>query len=112
MLLAAPTGLQADDPTGVAAKPVGPLSPKDEQGTFKLRPGYKIDLVASEPDPTDGRKTLLSATPAASEMYTSMRESRELWLIRAIAEALTVGERAVIVEATALLERLAAADLT
>ena len=69
-------------------------------------------FVAAEPDPNDGRKTVLSATPAARELYLSMRASRELWLIRAIEGTLSDEERLVLVEATALLERLAAADVS
>lgn len=34
-------------------KAPGPLTPKEEQGTFKLPPGFKIELVASEPDIID-----------------------------------------------------------
>src|SRR5918992_843367 len=30
-----------------------PLSPKDELGTFKTLPGFKVELVASEPDVID-----------------------------------------------------------
>src|SRR5262249_57360081 len=31
----------------------GPLSPKEEQATFKLPKGFKIELVAAEPDVID-----------------------------------------------------------
>jgi putative membrane-bound dehydrogenase-like protein len=44
----------ADPPIpGVPGKPPGPLSPKEEQATFKLVPGFRIDLVACEPDVVD-----------------------------------------------------------
>jgi DNA-binding MarR family transcriptional regulator len=69
-------------------------------------------LVGAAPDPNDGRKTLLSATPAARALYLSIQASRELWLIRAIEQTLSDDERLLLVEATALLERLAAADVT
>jgi putative membrane-bound dehydrogenase-like protein len=45
--------------TGAAADPVpgsvpkGPLSPREEQATFKLAKGFRIELVASEPDVID-----------------------------------------------------------
>src|SRR5437763_1814895 len=34
-------------------KAPGPLTPKEEKDSFKLPEGYKIDLVASEPDVVD-----------------------------------------------------------
>ena len=44
----------ADPPVpGAPGKPPGPLSPKEEQATFKLVPGFRIDLAASEPDVVD-----------------------------------------------------------
>jgi putative membrane-bound dehydrogenase-like protein len=42
----------ADDPL-VPAKVLGPLSPKEEQATFQLASGFRIDSVASEPDVID-----------------------------------------------------------
>jgi DNA-binding MarR family transcriptional regulator len=68
-------------------------------------------LVAAEPDPTDGRKTRLSATVAGHGFYDALHASRETWLIRAIATTLTDQERGVLLQATELLERLASADL-
>ncbi len=44
--------VQAAEPTpGVSPK--GPLSPHEEQATFRLPKGFQIDLVASEPDVID-----------------------------------------------------------
>ncbi|HEV3237050.1 MAG TPA: PVC-type heme-binding CxxCH protein, partial [Gemmataceae bacterium] len=34
-------------------QPAGPLSPKDEQATFRIGKGFTIELVASEPDVVD-----------------------------------------------------------
>src|SRR5205809_1027447 len=34
-------------------QPAGPLSPKDEQATFRIVKGFTVDLVASEPDVVD-----------------------------------------------------------
>jgi DNA-binding MarR family transcriptional regulator len=69
-------------------------------------------LVAAEPDPGDGRKTLLSATAAGRDLYRALHESRETWLIRAIETTLTGEERELLRQAAALLERLAAARPT
>src|SRR6266567_4057275 len=35
------------------AKNVGPLTPKEEQATFRVPKGFKVELVASEPDVVD-----------------------------------------------------------
>lgn len=67
-------------------------------------------LVAAEPDADDRRKTRLSATAAGRALYDELHESRETFLIRAIGATLTDDERAVLVEATRLLERLASTD--
>src|SRR6516225_2593669 len=42
----------AADPPPVA-KPTGPLSPRDEQATLRVPPGFKVELVACEPDVVD-----------------------------------------------------------
>lgn len=34
-------------------KAPGPLSPKEEQATFRVNPGFKVELVAAEPDVVD-----------------------------------------------------------
>src|SRR5262245_54439057 len=42
----------ADPPIPGTTAP-GPRSPRDEQATFKLAPGFQIDLVTAEPDVID-----------------------------------------------------------
>ncbi|HEX4588333.1 MAG TPA: hypothetical protein VH120_00265, partial [Gemmataceae bacterium] len=37
----------------VRSRPAGPLSPQEEQATIRTLPGFKIELVASEPDVVD-----------------------------------------------------------
>jgi DNA-binding MarR family transcriptional regulator len=41
-------------------------------------------LVSGAPDPTDGRRTILSLTDACREMAASNRAAKENWLFRAI----------------------------
>jgi putative membrane-bound dehydrogenase-like protein len=53
VLLVAASGLAADPPPGLPGKSPGPLLPREEQGTFRLAAGFRIDLVASEPDVVD-----------------------------------------------------------
>ena len=43
-------GLQQPDPFATHIRPTDPLTPAQEQATFKLPPGFKISLVAAEPD--------------------------------------------------------------
>src|SRR5262249_5814123 len=45
--------LQSQEDQPFVAPPSKPLSPRDEQVTFKLPKGFTIDLVASEPDVVD-----------------------------------------------------------
>lgn len=39
--------------SGTPGTPAGPLSPTEERATFRLAPGLRIDLVASEPEVVD-----------------------------------------------------------
>jgi DNA-binding MarR family transcriptional regulator len=67
-------------------------------------------LVRSEPDPTDGRKTLISITDAGLGLRESMIASRNSWLARAVDSTIGAEERAALDKAVELLERLADAD--
>ncbi len=64
--------------------------------------------VAGMPDPTDGRQTLLSLTPACRAWITAGRAAREDWLSRAIARELDTAEQEQLAAAIALLNRIAA----
>lgn len=66
-----------------------------------------LGLVARADDPTDGRQVILSLTPAGLATIKETRRKRHQWLATRL-EALTDEERALLVEATALLERVAA----
>src|SRR5689334_10572049 len=44
--------LQAEE-TKRGESPKGPRSPREEQATFRLPKGFRIDLVAAEPDVID-----------------------------------------------------------
>ncbi|SIQ74036.1 MarR family winged helix-turn-helix transcriptional regulator [Micromonospora avicenniae] len=71
------------------------LAPLTEQG-----------LVDRTPDPTDGRRQLVSLTPAGQARVAGDRQAREEWLARALQERYTDAERHTLVEALALLDRL------
>jgi DNA-binding MarR family transcriptional regulator len=65
------------------------------------------DLVSAEPDPDDGRKSLLRATTAGKQLVQQRSKSREAWLAKAI-ESLVEQERAdALADAIALLNALA-----
>jgi DNA-binding MarR family transcriptional regulator len=66
-------------------------------------------LVATARDPDDGRKTLITATGAAQQLYASLLTSRHSFLARAIESHIAPHERADLGRAIELLERLAAA---
>src|SRR5438093_6456440 len=44
-------GVTADTRTG--GGPVGPLSPRDEQATFRIARGFRVELAACEPEVVD-----------------------------------------------------------
>ena len=68
-------------------------------------------LVSVEPDPTDGRKSLISVTAAGRRLVESIMASRDDWLIRAIESAIGPDERAALDKTIELLERLGDVDL-
>jgi DNA-binding MarR family transcriptional regulator len=66
-------------------------------------------LVSGTPDPSDGRKTLLSLTDAARERFATGRLAKEDWLLRTIRTHLTPAEQEELVTCVELLKRLAGA---
>jgi DNA-binding MarR family transcriptional regulator len=64
-------------------------------------------LVQKQADPSDGRKSLVSATAAGRGLRETIVASREEWLTQAIDAAVKPEERAMLREAIELLERLA-----
>jgi DNA-binding MarR family transcriptional regulator len=63
-------------------------------------------LVIGEPDPNDGRQTVLSLTDACREALRANRAARQDWLFRAIRTKLAPPEQASLADAVALLRRL------
>jgi DNA-binding MarR family transcriptional regulator len=68
-------------------------------------------LVEKRADPSDGRKSLVTATAAGRELVETLTASREEWLTRAIDAAVRPEERALLAAATELLERIADVEL-
>jgi DNA-binding MarR family transcriptional regulator len=67
-------------------------------------------LVKTTRDPSDGRKALVHITKRGLKLFDAVAESRNEWLVRAIAEQVPAKEQAALARAIALLERLAAVD--
>ena len=63
-------------------------------------------LVERRPDPTDGRRQVVSLTATARALLVSTAAAREEWLTRTLQERLTEAERRTVIEAMALLERV------
>ena len=67
-------------------------------------------LVTTRRDPDDRRKSLVRMTKRGLRLFDSVAESRNAWLMRAIASEVPAKERASLVKTIELLERLASAD--
>jgi DNA-binding MarR family transcriptional regulator len=65
-----------------------------------------VGLVSSEPDPTDGRQSILSATPEARHMVEAGRAAKEDWLSRTIESRLSEREQRDLSAGIELLKRL------
>jgi DNA-binding MarR family transcriptional regulator len=63
-------------------------------------------MVQGAPDPSDGRQTILSLTPACRELFRSGRAARHDWLLRAIQAKLSAPEQAQLTASMVLLKRL------
>lgn len=67
-------------------------------------------LITSEQDPSDGRKTLISATPEGRGLAATIPAAREEWLTSALRRLLEPGEQKVLLRAAAIMNRLADAE--
>jgi DNA-binding MarR family transcriptional regulator len=67
----------------------------------------KDGLIERRPDPVDRRQILVELTKRGREFLLNERRRREDWLSKAIADELTPAEQRLLLEAVALLRRLA-----
>jgi DNA-binding MarR family transcriptional regulator len=65
-----------------------------------------MGLVTRSPHPTDGRQVVIELTPAAEDLLAVEARAREAWLAGRLQE-LTAEERAVLREASAIIDKLA-----
>jgi DNA-binding MarR family transcriptional regulator len=66
-----------------------------------------LQAVRGEPDPADGRKTLIELTPIFRKTIKASRAAKDDWLQRALKAQLTPLEQDQLAAAVKLLERLA-----
>jgi DNA-binding MarR family transcriptional regulator len=94
----------------------GPRSASDLAAVERVRPQSMAatlavleerGLIQRRPDPRDGRRQLVSPTDAGQAFLADKRRAGEEWLARSLHDGCTERERATIVEAMALLDRLA-----
>ena len=69
------------------------------------------DLIVTEPDPSDGRKTLISATNEARALMATIPAAREAWLAGALHSLLQPGEQQILSQAAEIMNRIADAEL-
>ncbi len=93
----------------------GPASTSQLAGAERVRPQSMAatvagldqhGLVARAPDPTDGRRQLITLTSLGHRRAEIDRKAREGWLARAFEDRYTEAERLAVIEALALLDRL------
>ena len=93
----------------------GAMSPGELAGHERVQPPSMtrvvvalegMGLVTRSPHPTDGRQVVIDLTPAARELLDAEAQAREAWLAGRLQE-LTAEERAVLREASAIMDKLA-----
>jgi DNA-binding MarR family transcriptional regulator len=94
----------------------GPMSPGELAAHERVQPPSMtrvvvalegMGLVTRTPHPTDGRQVVIGLTPAADELLGNEARAREVWLSREL-EQLSPEERAVLLEAAVIMDKLAA----
>ncbi|MBN3774085.1 MULTISPECIES: MarR family transcriptional regulator [Burkholderia] len=66
-----------------------------------------LGAVSGEPDPSDGRQTLIALTPGFRKVLQANRAAKDDWLFRALHAQLSEAEQAELASAVKLLQRLA-----
>lgn len=69
----------------------------------------ELGLVDRTPDPSDGRRHVLAVTPRGADRHAGLSAARGEWLAEVMEAELTDDERRTVIDATAIIERLARA---
>jgi len=94
----------------------GPLTPSEVAQQLNMLPQSLTRTFAAleasgyvqrTPDPSDGRASLLLATPAGRAAIRAEMQPRDRWVARAMSAVLTAEERAQLAQAAQLMDRLA-----
>lgn len=94
----------------------GPASTSDLAAAERVRPQSMAatvglleerGLVRRRPDPGDGRRQLVSLTRAGERLVDDRRRAGNEWLTRALEDHASERERQVLIEAMAVLDRIA-----
>jgi DNA-binding MarR family transcriptional regulator len=72
---------------------------------------YADGLIAAEPDPSDGRKTLITATRKGKLLLRNIPSAREAWLNAAIHALVEPSERTLLLRAAAIMSEIADSDV-
>lgn len=70
----------------------------------------ELQLIKRTPSKEDGRKVYISLTAHGKRMVEQTRYERDSWLVKAIAEACTAQEQALLAKVVPVLEKIAAID--
>jgi DNA-binding MarR family transcriptional regulator len=71
-----------------------------------VAPLFERGLIERSPDPEDGRRQLITLTKLGHERSADYRAARREWLVQTLETSYTEKERAVLVRALTLLERI------
>ncbi|MES4907329.1 MarR family transcriptional regulator [Streptomyces sp. NPDC000395] len=94
----------------------GPASTSDLAAAERVRPQSMAatlgvlderGLIQRRPDPDDGRRQLISLSESGTAYVDDKRRAGEGWLAKSLESGFTEEERQTIIEAMALLDRLA-----
>ncbi len=67
----------------------------------------QAEHVTAEPDPADGRKTLIAVTEKGRQLSATIPAAREAWLSSAIGTLLDAEDQQVLLKAAAIIDRIA-----
>jgi DNA-binding MarR family transcriptional regulator len=93
----------------------GPSSASALAAAERIRPQSAASILAAlderglirrRPDPDDGRRQLVSLSPAGRELMDDHRQDGTEWLARAMQDEFTEDERRTVIAAMSLLERI------